>query len=84
MGQRGKHSLQSQHSRAAISGDEADFLADAPVHKSDGVLLFDLGAIADAQPAMDAEGGLFLKAVPVRAILLGQFQQLKGIRGMGP
>ena len=64
-------------------GNKADLFAYASIYEADGVLLFDLIAVSDAEAAMDAEGGLLFKAVPVRPVLFGQFLELEGIRGMG-
>ena len=69
VGQSGKHSLQSLHTSACDLRKEADLLSDSPVDESNGVLLLDLGTVADAETAMNAEGGLLLELVLVRSVL---------------
>ncbi|VTR63826.1 hypothetical protein DESC_100022 [Desulfosarcina cetonica] len=64
-------------------GNEVDFPFGAAVHEGDGVFLFDLVAIAHAQAAEQAEGGLLVEPVAVGAILLGQVEQFEGVGGMG-
>ena len=53
-------------------GEEGDFFADAAVDEADGVGFFDFGAVADAEAAVDAEGGVLVEAGAVSAVLGGE------------
>ena len=50
--------------------------------EADGMLLLHLVAVEHAQAAKDAERCLFLEAVAVGAVLIGQTHQLRRIRRM--
>jgi hypothetical protein len=62
--------------------DKANLFADSSVDKTYGVLLFDLGAVANAEATVNTKGGIFLKAVWIGAVLLSHFLQLGGVRGV--
>ena len=62
--------------------DEIDLPSCASVKKPNGVFLLDFCTVSHAETAKNAKGGLFLETVLVRAILLGQILQCRGIRGM--
>jgi len=61
---------------AHVGGDfrqERDLFSDSPVNEADGVLLLDLGTVANAETAMNAERSLLRKLVFVCSIVFSQF-----------